>query len=74
MIQETKVLLRAADRYAYTGCGSTAYSVGTVYGGKGDLYTPDASPCFAGDALLVTPCTPRWRRPARRPRQTLSAE
>jgi hypothetical protein len=38
-------------------------SVGTVYGGKGDLYTPDARP-----ALLVTPCTPctpRWRRSAR---------
>src|SRR5579859_6467837 len=44
------LLLRAADRYAYTGCGSTAYSVGTVYGGKGELYTPDARP-----ALLATP-------------------
>ena len=44
-------MLRAADRYAYTGCGSTAYSVGTVYGGKGELYTPDARP-----ALLATPC------------------
>ena len=31
-------------------CGSTAYSVGTVWRGKGDLYTPDARP-----ALLVTP-------------------
>src|SRR5947199_4775670 len=67
------MMLRAADRYAYTGCGSTAYSVGTVYGGKRDLYTPDARP-----ALLATPClaslatpwlaslvTPCWRRPAR---------
>jgi hypothetical protein len=44
------LVLRAADRYAYTGCGSTAYSVGTVYGGKGELYTPDARP-----ALLATP-------------------
>ena len=43
-------LLRAADRYAYTDCGSTAYSVGTVYGGKGELYTPDTRP-----ALLATP-------------------
>jgi hypothetical protein len=43
-------LLRAADRYAYTGCGSTACSVETVYGGKGELYTPDARP-----ALLATP-------------------
>src|SRR5205085_1925548 len=33
-------------------CGSTAYSVETVYGGKGDLYTFKCSPCFAGDALL----------------------
>src|SRR5205085_5298203 len=46
----SKKVLRAADRYAYTGCGSTAYSVGTVYGGKGELYTPDARP-----ALLATP-------------------
>jgi len=45
------ILLRAADRYAYSGCGSTAYSVGTFYGGKGDLCTPDARP-----ALLATPC------------------
>jgi hypothetical protein len=31
-------------------CGSTAYSVGTVYGGKGHLYTPDVRP-----VLLATP-------------------
>ena len=43
-------MLRAADRYAYTGCGSTAYSVGTVYGGERHLYTPDAHP-----GLLATP-------------------
>jgi hypothetical protein len=30
---------------------STAYSVGTVYGGKGHLYTPGVRP-----ALLATPC------------------
>jgi len=40
-------MLRAADRYAYCMLGgSTAYSVGTVYGGKGDLYTPDARPAW----------------------------
>jgi hypothetical protein len=44
-------MLRAADRYAID-CASTAYSVGTVYRGKGDLYTPDARP-----ALLATPCS-----------------
>jgi len=43
-------LLRAADRYAYTGCGSTACSAETVYGGERHLYTPDARP-----ALLATP-------------------
>ena len=43
-------LLRAADRYAYTGYGSTAYSVGIVYGGERHLYTPDAHP-----GLLATP-------------------
>jgi hypothetical protein len=54
-------LLRAADRYAYTGCGSTACSVGTVYGGKGDLYTPDARP-----ALLATPCLASLATPCSR--------
>ena len=34
----------------HIGCGSTAYSVRTVYGGKGRLYSW-RSPCFAGDAL-----------------------
>src|SRR5438874_1025919 len=38
------IMLRVADRYAYTGCGSTAYSAGTVYGGKRDLYTPKPVP------------------------------
>jgi hypothetical protein len=28
----------------HIGCGSSAYSVGTVYGGKGHLYTPGARP------------------------------
>jgi hypothetical protein len=32
------------------GCGSTAYSVGTVYGEKGHLYTPGICP-----VLLATP-------------------
>src|SRR3989440_3037698 len=68
-------MLRAADRYAYTGCGSTAYSVGTVYGGKKDLYTPDARPAllatprrFTGDAPSPhwrRPGLPHWRRPVR---------
>jgi hypothetical protein len=30
--------------------------------------------CLTGDTLLATPCTPRRRHPARRPRQTMSAE
>jgi hypothetical protein len=57
-------VLRAADRYAYTGHESTACSVGTVYGGKGDLYTPDARPALphwrhpVGDALHAPPATP----------------
>jgi hypothetical protein len=36
------------------GCGSTACSVGTVYGGKGHLYTPDVRPARpVDDALLA---------------------
>jgi hypothetical protein len=35
----------------HIGCGSTAYSVGTVYGGKGRLHTPGVRP-----DLLATPC------------------
>jgi hypothetical protein len=38
------LLLRAADSFAYIGCGSTAYSVGAVYEGKGHLYTPGVRP------------------------------
>jgi hypothetical protein len=62
------------------GCGSTAYSVGTVYGGKGHLYTPGVRPASVAtprrptvDALhapLTTPCSPRGRRPARPVRLT----
>jgi hypothetical protein len=55
-------VLRAADRYAYSDCGSTAYSVGTVYRGKGHLYTPGVCP-----GLLATPCSPHWRRPVASP-------
>jgi hypothetical protein len=53
----------------HIGCGSTAYSVGTVYGRKGHLYTPGDTPVtslaitllFTGDhpvdgAQLVTSC------------------
>jgi hypothetical protein len=50
-ILKSTILLRAADRYAYSDCGSTAYSVGTVYGRKGHLYTPGVCP-----GLLATPC------------------
>src|ERR1700756_1566892 len=53
-------MLRAADRYAYTGCGSTACSVGTVYGGKGHLYTPGVCP-----GLLATPCIASLATPRR---------
>ena len=52
-------MLRAADRYACINCESTAYSIGTVYGGKGHLYTPGVRP-----ASLATPRSPCWRRPA----------
>ena len=54
-------VLRAADRYAYTGCGSTACSVGTIYGGKRDLCTPDARPALLATlslTSLATPCSP----------------
>jgi hypothetical protein len=50
------------------GCGSTACSVGTVYGGKGHLYTSGVRPTSVAtprrltvDALLApwtTPCSP----------------
>jgi hypothetical protein len=56
-----------ADRYAYTGCGSTAYSVGTVYGGKRDLYTPDARPALLATPRLAgpdKPCLPNSSRNA----------
>jgi hypothetical protein len=45
---ETRVL-RAAGKYV--GCGNTACSVGTIYGGNGHLYTSGVRP-----ALLATPC------------------
>src|SRR2546421_11960176 len=54
------MLLRAADRYACTGCGSTACSVGTVYGGRGHLYTPGVCP-----GLLATPCIASLATPRR---------
>ena len=44
----------------HIGCGSTAYSVGTVYGGKGRLYTPgvrpasQATPCLASPAITLS--------------------
>jgi hypothetical protein len=56
-------------------CGSTAYSVGTVYRGKEHLYTPGVCPgllatprcfppvitlCLTGDHLM-----PHWRSPCR---------
>jgi hypothetical protein len=57
------------------GCGSTAYSVGTICGGKGHLYTSGVRPASVATprrpavdaqlALWTTPCSPRGRRPAR---------
>ena len=52
----------------HIGCGSTAYSVVTVYGGKERLYTPGvcpalvATPCLASLAitLLIMSMTPSW--------------
>jgi hypothetical protein len=44
---------------------------------KGDLYTPDARPALLATpwlASLAAPCTPRWRRPAHKPKQTISTE
>src|SRR3954447_26690721 len=55
---------RSRQVYAYNGCGSTAYSIETVYGGKGDLYTFECSPCFAGDALASLLVLPGSQRPA----------
>jgi hypothetical protein len=57
----------------HIGCGSTAYSVETVYGGKERLYIPDvcpalvATPCLASLAitLLILSMTPNCWRPAR---------
>ena len=44
----------------HIGCGSTAYSVRTVYEGKGHLYTPGVCP-----ALLATPCLASLATPGR---------
>jgi len=44
----------------HIGCGSTACSVGTVYGEKGHLYTPGTRP-----ALLATPCLASLATPRR---------
>ena len=61
-------VLRAADRYVYIGCGGTAHSVGTVYGGKGHLYTPGVRP-----ASLATPCLASLAMPRRFTGDTLLA-
>ena len=42
----------------HIGCGSTAYSVGTVYGGKGRLYTPDVCPALVATSCLASLATP----------------
>jgi hypothetical protein len=54
--QQTKCC--AQQTGMHIGCGSTAYSVGTVHRGKGHLYTSGVCP-----ALLATPVSPHWRRP-----------
>jgi hypothetical protein len=62
-------------------CGSTACSVGTVYGGLGTSIYSWRLPCFGGDALsrlmgdhpvaslaitlLILSMVPNWWRPAR---------
>jgi hypothetical protein len=69
IIAFTPNLLRAADRYAYICCGSTACSVGTVYGGKGHLYTPGVRP-----ALLATPCLASLATPCRLIGNALSSD
>ena len=58
-LQAASLCLRAADRHAYTGCGSTACSIETVYGGKGDLHTLDARPALLGTPSLASLATPR---------------
>ena len=50
--------------------GSTAYSVGAVYGGKERLYTPDVCPALVATLYLAPPAiilsmTSNWWRPAR---------
>jgi hypothetical protein len=41
----------------HIGCGSTACSVGTVYGGKGRLYTPGVRPASQATPCLVSLAT-----------------
>jgi hypothetical protein len=43
----------------HIGCGSTAYSVGTVYGEKGHLYTPGVCPILLVTPYLASLATPR---------------
>jgi hypothetical protein len=40
----------------HIGCGSTAYSVGTVYGGKGHLYTPGVCPALLATSEFIYRC------------------
>jgi hypothetical protein len=43
----------------HIGCGSTACSVGTVYGGKGHLYIPGVCPILLATPCLASLVTPR---------------
>jgi hypothetical protein len=43
----------------HIGYGSTAYSVGTVYGGKGHLYTPGVRLALLATPYLASLATPR---------------
>ena len=61
---KARCVLRAADRYECSDCGSTAYSVETVYRGRTSIYSWRL-PRFAGDALLASLATPVALRPTR---------
>jgi hypothetical protein len=59
-LMEVGFVCYAQQTGMHMGCGSTACSVGTVYGGKGHLYTPGVRP-----ALLATPCLGSLATPRR---------
>ena len=42
----------------HIGCGSTAYPIGTIYEGKGHLYTPGVCPASLAAPCLASLATP----------------